>query len=294
MVPHRKPRAKTSSSIWLAHGDVERPADPLLSGVRQNACKYFLDAVRRYYPKVLKRLRGEALDLCKAVREEASTLDPAILGNAAAPYYLFPNYRLTNTPCTPASFTLPPVFEHFDQAVARWAMSVHLDIPILMDTARLTLYFWALNAENARKLRWHHVFRGWPVRHDETRVRFIGRGWDPHAESRTSAHVRLVSAFQRAIKKYLDAQERKAQQGGAQKVPKKIQAEHFDWLALYQVGGLSYSEIARRCASSRKNLALDRKTIKAGVFGAGKLVAGDCWRQWRRPASKGGRPTLQN
>jgi len=64
------------------------------------------------------------------------------------------------------------------------------------------------------------------------------------------------------IEKHLDEQETAARQQGYRKVPRKTKLEHFDWLALYQVDGMSYSEIARKAARPVPNKSSIAKLSK--------------------------------
>jgi hypothetical protein len=93
------------------------------------------------------------------------------------------------------------------------------------------------------------------------------------------------------LKAYLDSREKAAIDAGMVPTPPaKRAAEHFKWLALYQVKGLSLTAIARQCRESECDLERERKKIAAGVEDAGQRVAASEWPRWRRSYAKGGRP----
>ena len=111
---------------------------------------------------------------------------------------------------------------------------------------------------------------------------FVSPGWNPVHEKRGQARARILSELQTQLDERLDQVEKTHQKRGKEKVPWKVAVEHFDWLALYQVKGLSYQRIARDFRPKRCP-----QTVTHGVREAAKLVIGPRWKYWLRPGLPG-------
>jgi hypothetical protein len=109
---------------------------------------------------------------------------------------------------------------------------------------------------------------------------FVTKNWDPQTQSRQD--------FVDRVKRELDEQFRREEED-LRGVPssRKWKKVHFDWLVLYQVREMDYSEIARRI--SAKGTA-GHQVVSNGVKTAAMLLFGENWKGWLRPASSGGRP----
>lgn len=77
--------------------------------------------------------------------------------------------------------------------------------------------------------------------------------WNPFVQSRQE--------MERAYKEYLDSVERRAREGGYAPVFEKRTAEHFLWLAAYQVLGYSINGIADALDESRQKVQYGIKSL---------------------------------
>jgi len=85
-----------------------------------------------------------------------------------------------------------------------------------------------------------------PFREDETRFTFFDRGWSPTLEDWQLAAEKLDRAY-RLARSDRERMVRLCQAEGLIEVPdsRTGKGDYFEWLACFQVGRESYSEIAR-------------------------------------------------
>jgi len=86
--------------------------------------------------------------------------------------------------------------------------------------------------------------------------------YDPTYRTRARFKKFVLAAVTKELDSYCDQTERDAVAAGLKRTPRKLQTEHFDWLARYQVREECFAEIARtasyRCAGGRQTV---RKAI---------------------------------
>jgi hypothetical protein len=135
-------------------------------------------------------------------------------------------------------------------------------------------------------------------------------GWDMLGESRGEAHERLTREFAEQLLKKLKDHERIASMVGLAKHPRVIKEEHFDWLALYQVGEKPKYQIAKEIAEAEAEQSAEYQNAKTpkekaamlhprvksadkmvalGIADAAELVIGSDWRSWLVPGKPGRR-----
>jgi hypothetical protein len=186
-----------------------------------------------------------------------------------------------------------PALSELRANLKEWAERFRFTLRALLDTTLATLAVWTFDPPTAGRdfcYRRPTAIRSWV--NDHCQIPFTVAGWDPRFEPRAEAEARIGQA----LDSYLDSVEKHVRRKKCNRKlvyarsPKKVCKEHFDWLALYQVAGLGYTAIGQRFKSGDTDKAHRRRAIAAGVKSAGRLVAGDQWKAWLRPADRGGRP----
>lgn len=166
----------------------------------------FLDAVENHIPEALQELR-EILPLVPE-REKIQPIAPHLWRDIKAVEQCYPEY-------------LPAV-----RALHKWAEKFNLAEPWILEEVGATLRHmkdgdavgFALSSE---------AF--WDIKPLVLR-------WYPTIESR--------KAFEERVKQALDEKEAELWRQGYEPTPEKRNTEHFAWLALYRVKGLTFREIA--------------------------------------------------
>ncbi len=121
-----------------------------------------------------------------------------------------------------------------------------------------------------------------PLTDDEARFNVPAQsGYQPDRESRQQACFRLRQEYEAHLTSHLDTIEGLMGERGWTKKKETRTADHFDWAADFQVGGLDYSEIARQ-----RHVA--RKTVVDGV----KSLLEDLLDLSPRPSAPGRRPKI--
>jgi hypothetical protein len=106
---------------------------------------------------------------------------------------------------------------------------------------------------------------------------------NPLVESRTEARNRILEFFGPFLDDKLTKEEHLIKQLGAKPWPRKFEEEHFEWLAYYQVKGLSFETLG-------KQVDQFRQTVTEGVRGAAGMMIGEWYKQWLRAPRRPGRP----
>ena len=78
--------------------------------------------------------------------------------------------------------------------------------------------------------------------------------WDPRLETRRGFAQRITDDFARQLEHYLDKSERRLEDLGFQKVPRKAARHHLIWLVQHRLCGLTCEEIADRHAQRNPQL----------------------------------------
>jgi len=86
------------------------------------------------------------------------------------------------------------------------------------------------------------------------------RGWNPEQELERQFRKRFAAAVLTWLDGYITKQRAGRERNGLGRAPQKRGLDHFEWVALYQVKGLTLSEIARRYHQAELTVkdALDR------------------------------------
>ena len=102
----------------------------------------------------------------------------------------------------------------------------------------------------------------------ESPFQFEDLAWDPMFCSCADWRKHMRERFETALDAHEREMRRQAEAQGAILLAPRFRPEHFQWLALYQCGGLSLDLIRRRF----KNVA-DNTTISKGIHHAAQLAA---------------------
>jgi hypothetical protein len=120
-------------------------------------------------------------------------------------------------------------------------------------------------------------------------LHFEHPAWDPTTEDRQAYIEKASQRFRDELAQYLERVENRLNMSARRKAP-QVKKEHFEWLVLYQIRGMSRSAIA---GSEAQEGQLDGNyyTVSQAIDRTTKLLFGECWREWLRTRSKGGRPS---
>jgi hypothetical protein len=128
--------------------------------------------------------------------------------------------------------------------------------------------------------------------------------WNVFGEKRADAKKRMMADVEKQLEKELDKHARLiATKPHLEACPEIREKEHFDWLVLYQVIGLTYSDVARkvgvqRSKSGSNNDDTHRDTdvfrsekgrVTSGIKTAAERLIGPRFTAWLRPGRPGRR-----
>jgi hypothetical protein len=111
----------------------------------------------------------------------------------------------------------------------------------------------------------------------------VGRKPDPLTEKFREFRARVISQLEPLLRREWDAALASADASDLVKWHAKRQDEHFRWLCLYQVEGLTYEQVAERCQEAK---GIDTATARRGIEAAASLVGLDLRPPRRGPARK--------
>lgn len=236
----------------LGFGEFE-PADGVSS--RVYARTLFLAAVRRFVPAVLQALADQPL---AAFSVAVRGTNPDNVRNWVA--------------LREAADDETPSLTDLQDALLTWAQQYHLDADWCLDRSLRTLRAWASQPPYSPLRRdWDYEVVGQflPTSAEERRIFFTHPGWEPVLGLLTRAEAERVirDSFDRYLRGHLDAMEEATQRAQVwpedptgnqsrpapqmRRTPEKRSPEHFEWLARYQVEGLSFSKLAHAVYRSR-------------------------------------------
>jgi hypothetical protein len=117
------------------------------------------------------------------------------------------------------------------------------------------------------------------------------RAWNLRRENQAEAISRIEKEFRTVLKEAMNRHEAIADKVSLERHPRKVNTDHYKWLALYQVKGLSYEEVTKLVHPRRgdKDISFDdlKKTVYAGIQDAAELVAGPSYKSWLRESKPG-------
>ena len=103
------------------------------------------------------------------------------------------------------------------------------------------------------------------VDNEKRRFIFEHLGWDLMSKTKTEIKNEMREAFNAQLDSYFEKMDSVIEQNGYVQTPEKFSVDHFTWLVLFQVRGLSKSEIARQCNATRT-------AVIAGINNAASLI----------------------
>lgn len=187
-----------------------------------NARVAFLNAVRLHVPEVLEQLNGQPFEFYK---------------NIGAPFVQWweVKYRRVGRE------------SGLRGALLLWAKAWRLEPEWCLEHALRTLWEWHNFSSQREKLMWQQGGGGWvvPTNEEERRFTFEHSGWEPTYDFRKTIKQKIQEEFTQQLEEYLDRIETLVKERGYVKTKQKNEPEHFEWLACFQVKGMSYGEIKK-------------------------------------------------
>ena len=121
------------------------------------------------------------------------------------------------------------------------------------------------------------------------RFKFDWEGWPVQFKTWTMYRAEIQDAFDKVAKEYESKMRAAARAHGLISAPKTHSADNFAWFVLYQLGGQTSVEIAKKIALQGKNSKMpDPSTILKGVRTAQRLIG---WRHLRTDLHRSTRKT---
>ncbi len=111
----------------------------------------------------------------------------------------------------------------------------------------------------------------------------LGRKPDPLTEKFREFRARVISQLEPLLRREWEAALASADASDLVKWHAKRQDDHFGWLCLYQVEGLTYEQVAERCQEAD---GMDTATARRGIEAVASLVGLDLRPQRRGPSRK--------
>jgi capsule polysaccharide modification protein KpsS len=139
-------------------------------------------------------------------------------------------------------------------------------------------------------LHWHHLPQdlellvwqqgggSWMVPTNENERRFVFEhpGWEPTYDYRKAIKREILQSFNQHLEEYLDRMESLVEERGCVRTKTKNEPEHFEWLACFQVKGMSYTKIKDRfkpqAPSQKTYLSDDTKAIRKAINDLAKYI----------------------
>ncbi len=235
---------KGPSGDWRAA--YEQPDD---DQARTNLRLGFLRAVRDHAPEVLADLAGEPLARYRPVQQFDRD------------NHLYQELELE------ADILHHPLFQPFWESLRAWGHRWNLVADWCLQRALLTLREWTWWPEDANQDDWGHmgILTLLAIAPQECCLVFGHWGWHPELTTWSAAEREIREDFEAYLATYREGMERLARERGLVPAPAKRTAEHYEWLVLYQVKGLSYYQIAQRACR-------ERQTVTDGVKSTAALI----------------------
>ena len=131
------------------------------------------------------------------------------------------------------------------EQIEAWGQRFKLTDPWLHEAATVTLHQWPTDPASAGALRWADL----PTKPSQILppaepLKFEAQGWFVEREDWTEFKKRATHTFNQHLKTYKADMDAKLEGIGFRPAPKLREPDHFEWLALYQVLGLSPRQIA--------------------------------------------------
>ncbi len=162
--------------------------------------------------------------------------------------------------------------DHFlTPILTRWARQFHLEQETwILEGALQTLSNWH-RFPHTREKREMDGFRkpicvSGLVLPNEQAFRFEEAGWDPTLISFAGWRMNLRPQIEKAMREYRQRMVALVDQRGGTPSKALLNRDHFEWLALYQCGGLSLESVAKRTRHA------DKTTISKGLHQAAELA----------------------
>jgi hypothetical protein len=212
----------------------------------------FLNAVRVHIPEVLKELSGQAFER---------------YNNLGAPHLEWWQVKYHNCNIS------------LRRSLLDWARVWHLEEEWCLQHALTTMLDWHHFPLDLKNLKWQQGGGSWmvPLTENERRFVFEHPGWEPTYDYRKSIKQEIIQMFNQHLNVYLDRMESLVRERGYIKTKSKNEPEHFEWLACFQVKGMSYAEIKDKFkpqASSQMKIYLsdDTKAIRKAINDVAKYI----------------------
>ena len=212
----------------------------------------FLNAVRKYIPEVLRQLSGQPFEHYNRI---------------GAPHLEWWQVKHHNRNIA------------LRRSLLDWARVWHLEAEWCLQHALTTMLHWHHFPPELKKLEWQQGGGGWVVSTNEEERRFLFKheGWEPTYAYRRTIKQEIRRAFNQHLDEYLDRIESLAQERGYVKTKTKNEREHFEWLACFQVKGMSYSEIKdtfrpQTISTEKTYLSDDTKAIRKAINDVAKYI----------------------
>jgi hypothetical protein len=177
--------------------------------------------------------------------------------------------------------------EQLDIALRKWARRFNAEEDWVLGDAWLALRAWYLTpnlreslvlGQNPGHITGLRLQIEQRVSFHGERFQFEWEGWRMQYQTWTNYSEALRMAFDEAAQEYERQCRASASAHGLVSVPRTHSEENFDWFVLYQFGGLSSVEIAKKIADEEHPKSPDPSTILKGVKAAQKLIG---WKHLR-------------
>lgn len=223
---------------------------------RESARLAFLYAVDRHEPCVLDELSADLTDLySRAVSQYGGYL----------PLWSIEceEYERAQSDSDFCAF-----FLELSDWCARWHLDTRWCRERAMEALRLPLMYTRVtgNPTTSQRASWHVLIM--PMREipfDDHPFVFEFRDWNPMAWTEGEYLRALRAAFEEHIRRYVDRRHAIAREVGLVRRPMRFTEANFDWLAMFQVVGCNYSEIAREYDVTRQAVMKQVKALSAFI-----------------------------
>jgi hypothetical protein len=225
-----------SPRLWQGEFD-----DPDHSLSRTGARLYYLRAIKKVHPMVLKSLAGEPLEHFRAAKLHEYHF--RTLGS------VWNDIEANEIPES------EPMLAPLRESLWKWAEEWKLNDDWFRARAFFTLADWCFKPQTFAELKWSYGILIWGSEFKVNPFKFEWM-WNPLKESRFVAERVMRAAFNEMMREYFEATEARATSLGYKRALRKIELRHFEWLVYFHIKGMTYAQI---CEQENPQLYADYK-----------------------------------
>lgn len=226
---------------------------------------HLIDAVRRVYPRFLKRLSSDVYQFYPQLVSQGYDFDEILWSPRISPYDALPSDSALK------------------EALAKWAVAFNADVDWLKDAALRTLRGWYVAPDWRESLMWYSSYPHQSAQSTGEAFELRCEGWETELLTWLTYSKSVRERFEERLLQYEKSTRTLAESCGLVRARRTYSPDNLDWFVLYQFAGLPSTAIVDKWAR-RKPDGVDESTVLKGIKTAARLLA---WDRLRAPRPRG-------